>query len=278
MYVLVIDSPDPSASSPAVELRALGHLVDAVGDARQAVARAAIEPYEAIVLDFAQAAEPGLLMLHEIRESNRRVPILVVAAHEQVHDRVTALIQGADDYLVRPFTLAELATRLEGLAPHGGEPNGTPRAPTAVGGRLDELVDDLPGSRANAGRDLGLVISEVKLEALLLRVCAALRPQASAKGIRLRLPHERLPTLLIDADWLEYLLSSLLLGAIGVSPVGSEISIRVECDGEHCALEVSGGEPDLDLSPLRPYAKCLRLRLESAPQGAGVRLTNLRRT
>lgn len=282
MYLLVVESSDPATRSPASELRVLGHLVDPVGDPRQAVARASIEPFDAIVLDLAHAAESDLLVLHELRESNPAVPILVVSAHDQIHDRVTALIQGADEYLVRPYTLAELDARIEALAQRGHRSDGPARAPRKAAtpsAQLDRLVGNLTALRGDGERGIGLVISEVKLRELLERVREALGPRARQKGVRLKLPRERLPTLLVDARWMECLLSSLLLTAIGESPGGAEITIAVDCDDEHCAIEIDCTDgSNFDLSPLRGYARCLRLRLESPARGGGIRVAKLRRS
>lgn len=281
MYLLVVESPNPLTPTPATALRALGHIVDTAGDGREAIARASTEPYEAIVLDLAPVSQSGLLVLHEIRESNRMVPILVLSAHDQIHDRVTALIQGADDYLVRPFTPAELQARLETLASRGYEPNGpTPasRTTAAQSAHVDRLVGNLLELRGDGDREIGIVISEVKLQALLERVCAMLGPRARQKGVRLKLPRERLPTLLVDARWMEYLLSSMLFTVIDESPGGTEISISVDCSGEHCALEVDCSDgSNFDLSLLRGYARCLQLRLEPPARGNGIRVSNLRR-
>ncbi len=278
MYLLVLERPNPvRPSAAAAELRALGHMVDPVADVRQAVARVSIEPFEAIVIDLGHGVESGLLALHEIRESNREIPILALFAQDQIHDRVTALIQGADDYLARPFTLAELQARLESLAPRDRGPNGPALAARAPA-HIDRLIDSLVELGDDSDPAIGLVISEVKLRKLLERVCAALRPSARQKDIRLRIPRERLPTLLIDARWMEYLLSYLLLNAITECPGGAEISIYVDCDDEHCALEVEcDGGPKLDLSLIRSYANHLRLRLEPPAHGSGIRVSNLRR-
>ena len=271
MYLLVVESPDPTSRSPAAELRALGHMVDPVTDPREAINRASIEPFEAIVLDLAQAAGSRLLLLHELRESNREMPILVVSGQDQIHDRVTALIQGADDYLVRPFTRDDLQARLESLAPPGGGPG----APSA---QVDRLIGNLLEAGLAGGDEVGLVISEVRLQQLLERVCAALKPRARQKGVRLRLPRQRLPTLLVDARWLEYLLSSLLFSAISECPGGAEVSISVDCEDQHCTLEVGcSSGADFDITLPRSYARCLRLRLDPPTAGHGVRVSNLRR-
>jgi DNA-binding response OmpR family regulator len=59
--------------------------------------------------------EFSLLVLPEIREFNRDVEILILSARDQFRDRVTALIQGADDYLVKPFSFDELYARIDEL-------------------------------------------------------------------------------------------------------------------------------------------------------------------
>lgn len=281
MYLLVVESPDRRSPSLVAELRALGHLVDPVGDPRQVITRAAIEPFEAIVLDLAHAAESALLVLHELRESNRQVPILVVSADDQIHDRVTALIQGADDYLARPFTPADLQLRLESLAARDvgpGVASRIARGSSARAAHLERLLGNLLEIGETADGDFGVVISEVRLETLLERIRATLHPLARQKAVRLRLPRSRMPKLLTDARWLEYLLSSLLFTAISASPDGAEISISVDCDDEHCALELDCDYgPDFDVPLLRSYARCLRLRFESPTGGRGIRVSNLRR-
>ena len=119
MNLLLVESSRNALVAGLVEI---GYGVDRVGDGNTATARAAEREYDVIVLDLRLPSESSLLVLHEIRESDRRVDILVLAARNQIHDRVTALIQGADEYLVTPASADQLHARIERLARRPAEP------------------------------------------------------------------------------------------------------------------------------------------------------------
>lgn len=88
-----------------------GYAVDFVSEADRAIALAASRSYDVIILDLVPPREKSLRVLHEIREADRDAGILVLTGSDQVHDRVTALIQGADDFLVEPYTAVPQASR-----------------------------------------------------------------------------------------------------------------------------------------------------------------------
>ena len=72
----------------------------------EAIRRVTAISYQIIILDLKLPKESSLLVLHEVRETNREVEILMLSQQDEIHDRVTALIQGADDYLVKPVSAA----------------------------------------------------------------------------------------------------------------------------------------------------------------------------
>jgi two-component system response regulator QseB len=96
-------------------LRRQGFTVDWVTDGVAAAQALASEPYEACVLDLGLARKEGLVVLRELRERGSTLPVLVLTARDAVTDRVAGLDAGADDYLVKPFELAELVARLRAI-------------------------------------------------------------------------------------------------------------------------------------------------------------------
>src|SRR5207248_1455579 len=76
-------------------------------------------PYDAIVLDLMLPGRDGLEVCRELRESGVWAPILMLTARDGIQDRVAGLDGGADDYLTKPFSFAELLARLRALARRG---------------------------------------------------------------------------------------------------------------------------------------------------------------
>jgi len=112
MKVLVIEDCPGQRSAACEFLQGRDFRVELVRGGREAIARAARDVFDLIILDLAQPSESSLLVLNEIRQTNRDSKILTMSTPEQISDRVTALIQGADDYLIKPFTAEDLYTRI----------------------------------------------------------------------------------------------------------------------------------------------------------------------
>ncbi|KLN53178.1 winged helix-turn-helix domain-containing protein [Variovorax paradoxus] len=96
-------------------LRQLGFQVDWVRDGEAAERELRAEPYAAAVLDLGLPLRDGLRVLADVRRAGIKIPILVLTAREGVPDRVRGLDVGADDYVVKPVDLHELAARLRAL-------------------------------------------------------------------------------------------------------------------------------------------------------------------
>jgi len=112
--LLVEDDPMIGASVER-SLRASGHAVDWAKDGDSAAEALRGEPYDAVVLDLGLPVRGGLDVLRELRRRGDRTPVLVATARDAVADRVAGLDAGADDYLVKPFDLDELAARLRAV-------------------------------------------------------------------------------------------------------------------------------------------------------------------
>lgn len=96
-------------------LRQLGFQVDWVRDGLAAARELRAEPYAAAVLDLGLPLKDGMEVLAEIRSAGIKLPILVLTARDAVPDRIRGLDRGADDYVVKPVDLNELAARLRAL-------------------------------------------------------------------------------------------------------------------------------------------------------------------
>jgi len=96
-----------------------GYAVDWVRDGRAAETALVSGGYDLVVLDLGLPRIPGLEVLDGLRHTGSRVPVLILTARDSVADRVKGLDRGADDYLVKPFDLEELAARVRVLLRRG---------------------------------------------------------------------------------------------------------------------------------------------------------------
>jgi len=92
-----------------------GYQVDAAGDGRTAERLAVESPHDALVVDLGLPDEDGLSLILRLRNLGLHAPVLILSARRSVDDRVRGLEQGGDDYLTKPFALAELLARLRNL-------------------------------------------------------------------------------------------------------------------------------------------------------------------
>ncbi len=102
-----------------VMLRSLGqagHRVDAAATAAEARHLWHVQPFDAVLLDLTLPDGSGLSVLREARARNDRTPVLVLTARNRTDERIAGLDAGADDYLGKPFDLAEVDARLRALA------------------------------------------------------------------------------------------------------------------------------------------------------------------
>ncbi|MCP5267137.1 MAG: response regulator transcription factor [Burkholderiaceae bacterium] len=112
--LLVEDDPD---LGDALEqgLRQHGHVVDWFRDGRQAATALAGAEFDAMVLDLGLPGTDGMTILHELRARDQSLPVLVLTARDGVEARVAGLDAGADDYLIKPIAIDELAARLRAM-------------------------------------------------------------------------------------------------------------------------------------------------------------------
>lgn len=120
MRVLIVED-DPQLGDGLLQgLRAAGFIVDWVRDGAEAERSVLAEHFDALVLDLGLPTMPGTEVLRRLRNRGDRIPVIILTAREALEDRVGGLDTGADDYLVKPVALAELAARLRALARRAG--------------------------------------------------------------------------------------------------------------------------------------------------------------
>ena len=115
MRVLVVEDEAKLAGLLARGLTEEGHVADVAGRGEDALSMAQGASYDAIVLDIMLPGLDGLAVCRELREREVWTPVLLLTARDAVDDRVVGLDTGADDYLVKPFSFAELLARLRAL-------------------------------------------------------------------------------------------------------------------------------------------------------------------
>lgn len=134
-------------------------------DGADGLEKALREKPDVIILDIMLPKLDGYALCRELRRLGHRTPVLMLTARGQVEDRVHGLDCGADDYLIKPFSLAELKARLRALHRRSAQESGQPDA-VSFG---DVRVDLIRRKVTCRGRELGLTVKEYGVLALLIR-------------------------------------------------------------------------------------------------------------
>lgn len=164
MRVLVVEDERKVASFVARSLREDAYAVDIAENGPKALELAADNPYDVIVLDIRLPGLTGLDVCREVRRQGLQTPILMLTARTLVQDRVEGLDAGADDYLAKPFALAEFRARVRALVRRGLQQRG-PKLTF-----LDLELDRHKRRVTRGGRQVVLTAKEFAiLELLLLR-------------------------------------------------------------------------------------------------------------
>ena len=168
MRVLLIEDDPETARFIRKGLEEAGHVVDHAGDGKQGLLLALDAEHDAVVVDRMLPGLDGLSIVRSLRAAGRDNPVLVLSALGEVDDRVEGLRAGGDDYLVKPFALAELSARLEALVRRRG--TGADReAPVTRLAVADLEMDLLARTVKRAGRAVELKPREFRLLEYLMR-------------------------------------------------------------------------------------------------------------
>lgn len=162
LRILAVED-DPSTARVLCEaLEKIGWQTDCLSRGDDAVQRLKERPYDAVVMDIMLPGCDGLTAVRTLREMNNATPVLLLSARGDVNQRISGLNAGADDYLAKPFSTAEVIARLRAITRRAGDGNGMLL-------RLADLVVDLPHRRVSrAGQVIDLSPREFRMvEALM---------------------------------------------------------------------------------------------------------------
>ncbi len=164
MQVLVVEDELEIQSFLKHSLTEAGYQVDAVGDAKSAQRLAVDGRHDALIVDLGLPDQDGITLILKLRQQGVKAPVLILSARRSVDDRVRGLEQGGDDYLTKPFALAELLARLRNLLKRS-----TARTETTRLRVLDLELDLLRREATRSGELLTLTQQEFILLEYLCR-------------------------------------------------------------------------------------------------------------
>jgi DNA-binding response OmpR family regulator len=163
MRVLVVEDEKKTASFVRKALQAEGFAVDVCHSGDDGLATARSTPFDAIVLDIMLPGRDGLSLLRQLRERQNATPVLLLSARGEVNERVEGLNAGADDYLPKPFVIAELVARVRALGRRGSES----KSPVL---RVEDLtLDTVTREAQRGGVAIDLTTREYRLLEFLMR-------------------------------------------------------------------------------------------------------------
>ncbi len=177
MRVLIVEDDDLLGAGLQVGLRQEGCVAEWVQDAETAAHALRSAHFDAAILDLGLPGRDGLSLLRELRSEGQHTPVLILTARDAVQDRVAGLDAGADDYMVKPFDLPELAARLRALLrrTHG---QGDPKLEDD-----DVVVDTVQRSATLAGRPLSLSRKEYDVLEVLVGSVDQVVPRARLQSL-----------------------------------------------------------------------------------------------
>ena len=164
MNILIVEDDEKMVNLLQTGLRQEGVVSDAVNNGQEALDIISSHDYDLIVLDIMLPGEmDGIAICKEIRKKKIDIPIIMVTARESIEDRVRGLDAGADDYLPKPFSLAEFMARVRALARRGQSLDQT------VLQISDLILDPAKHSVERGGRQIKLSKKEFRLLEYLMR-------------------------------------------------------------------------------------------------------------
>lgn len=115
MRLLLIEDDALIGDGIQAGLNQVGYAIDWVQDAEAGEHALSIEHYEGLILDLGLPQQDGLKLLQKLRNTGNKMPVLILTARDSIHDKICGLDMGADDYMIKPFDLEELAARLRAI-------------------------------------------------------------------------------------------------------------------------------------------------------------------
>ncbi|MDE2357513.1 MAG: response regulator transcription factor [Alphaproteobacteria bacterium] len=164
MRLLIVEDDKEAAQAMATGLTERGHVCEQAHDGEAGLLAADSQAFDVMVVDRMMPKLDGLSMVETLRRRGDATPVLFLSALGEIHDRVSGLNAGGDDYLVKPYALAELVARVEALARR--RETGAVQTLLKVG----DLEMDLIGRRVHrSGVEIDLQPREFQLLEFLMR-------------------------------------------------------------------------------------------------------------
>jgi two-component system, OmpR family, response regulator len=164
MRILIIEDDRDAAQYLAKGLRESGHGAEVAEDGRDGLLRAAVEPFDVLIVDRMLPNLDGLSLVQHLRKTGHATPVLFLSALGEVDDRVRGLRAGGDDYLAKPYAFSELLARIENLGRRRDQRTAATRLKVA-----DLELDLLSRKATRAGRAIDLQPREFQLLETLMR-------------------------------------------------------------------------------------------------------------
>lgn len=181
LRTLVIEDNYDLAANLVDYLEARGHVVDAAADGITGLHYGVTNDYDVIILDLILPGLDGLVLCRKLREeAGKATPVLMLTARDQLDDKIAGLDAGADDYVIKPFSLREVEARLRALSRRGREPL---RRQSVLA--IADLVFDTGTMRVTrAGRRIDLSPIPLRILEMLMRASPQLvRREELERGV-----------------------------------------------------------------------------------------------
>jgi DNA-binding response OmpR family regulator len=169
--ILVVEDDEAIATGLALNLKLAGRATAIARDGDDAIKQIDREDFALVLLDINLPKRNGFEVLSALRASDNLVPVIVISARQGEFDKVNALRLGADDYVTKPFALAELLARIEAVL-RRAHPVAVAPVPASVGPALgfgDVSIDLDKRTVTREGRDVKLTHLELELLAFFVR-------------------------------------------------------------------------------------------------------------
>ncbi len=169
--ILIVEDDEAIATGLALNLKLAGRATQIARDGEEALTQLEAEDFALVLLDINLPKRNGLEVLSALRASDNLVPVIVVSARGGEFDKVAALRLGADDYVTKPFALAELLARIEAVLRRVQAVTAVPipAPPSAAYGFSDVAIDLTQRLVTRAGEEVKLTHLELELLAFFVR-------------------------------------------------------------------------------------------------------------
>jgi DNA-binding response OmpR family regulator len=167
--ILIVEDDEAIATGLALNLKLAGRTTAIARDGDDAIAQTAHDDFELVLLDINLPKRNGLEVLSALRAADNLVPVIVLSARDGEYDKVAALRLGADDYVTKPFALAELLARIDAVLRRAQPTAPPPPAPADDQLGFDDVTVDL-AQRVVARGGVEVKLTHLEFELLVFFV------------------------------------------------------------------------------------------------------------